>query len=251
MSFSQGLQNVLEKIEESKSQNNSIQSDEYKKYLMAMNDGSKYKCRVLVEQIDFVSFEEYNYVPVNFIKKDGTTKPGNMSYFATGDENDEIGGRVLLMNGSYSAVRPRKVLVVPVLVAQEKLVDKNASKSAPITINETKLIVLPPGKSSAVWKALLECADETGSLTDKYIQFQRSGKGKDTAWTITPLSVSPFLEKDLAEDMNPERVQEIIKGCGRWQQPKETQYVKLRGEQNSSSLETDEILEEDEISSQL
>lgn len=252
MSFSTGLQNVLDQIDASKSQYNSIQSDEFVNYLMKLNTGSKYKCRVLVEQSEFVSFEEYNFVAVNFIKKDGTVKPGNMSFLATKDENDHLQGTVIVnpKDGKASPIRARKVLAVPVFVSQEKKADRNSSSAKPEVINETKLLILPPGKNSAIWKSLLECSEETGSLTDKYIQFQRSGEGTDTTWTITPLAPSEFAEKEMAEDMSPERVSEIIKGSRRWAEPKETEYVKLRNKKEDTMSDADKAYE-DEVASNL
>lgn len=224
--FSVGLSSIMSEIKSKSNYGN----EEMAEMLLKPEDGVKYIARILVEQNELVLFSEHNFVPVLFTKKSGEKVPGFNSFFCTKQPDCPVCKKKIVKDdGTVANLKPRQVLAIPLFIKEQKSNKKN--KDITDKVEETKILILPPGRNQINWNQFLEAAELRGTLKDRYYVISRTGKGLDTTWSIQSLDKEPFEYEDEVEIPD---TKEIIRGSGRWKKAEDILNMELQSEENDN-----------------
>lgn len=237
MKFSQGLGNLLSSAAASSGGFDSEQKAKYKEMLLQPKDGEKYLVRILVEHDQLDGFSEHNYVAGNYVKKSGELMPGFATFQCTEDPDCPICNTyVVNKEGVKSKLKSRKVLALPIYLKEIRTVNRRNNSEKIEKIGTEKIIIIPPGRNNSNWQTLFDRAQISKTIQDRYFLISRTGTGLATVWSITPLDPEPFAE---ASDVVEFDTMEVIKGCGRWQDPLNNNFQINKGEENMTPTQQD------------
>lgn len=200
--------------------NNKEEKQAFSDLFLKMEKNTKYIVRFLTEKNKFIQMNEHSFVPTYFKKNDGTKSPGNASFMCNKRVDCPICNTEVKdsKTGEIKKLRARKLLGIGVHIVAQK--EKRGSKDIEIPVDESKIIMLPAGKSDSIWKQLFDNEDNNnGTLQNRPYVISKSGEGVDTVWSIQPLDKEDF---DY-DSVTPLDVRAAIIGSGRWKKAEDLQ----------------------------
>lgn len=241
-SFFQGLDSIMNQVSGA-SEEKALQEKFFKP-----EKNTKYLIRFLEEQANFVIFKEHNFVPIFFPKKDGTKVPGHSNFFCDGTPNCPLCNATLIDDkGEEYKLRPRFVMALPIYI--EKSFEIKGMREIEKNVQESRILILPAGKSKANWHPIYNFAQDKGTLKDRQYKFYIVGERLEQVWNWIPQDPDkvPF-DYDLVDTLD---VSNILKNSGRYKSPKELERLSIRSELKAQNSATSNYSDEDDIMSKI